>query len=52
MLSLTQNWDYTIKIFYRICKDRIDSISDGIRELEAHGYFIRVRIRNRKGQFG
>ena len=35
-----------------ICKDGIDSISGGIRELEAHGYLIRERIRNENGQLG
>ena len=38
MLSLPEDWDYTIKGLARICKDGIDSISGGIRELEAHGY--------------
>ena len=41
MLSLPENWDYTMKGLARICKDGIDSISGGIRELEAHGYRIR-----------
>ena len=38
MLSLPENWDYTMRGLARICKDGIDSISGGIRELEAHGY--------------
>ena len=38
MLSLPEDWDYTMKGLARICKDGIDSISGGIRELEAHGY--------------
>lgn len=52
MLSLPDNWDYTMKGLSRICKDGIDSISGGIRELEAHGYLIRERIRNENGQLG
>lgn len=36
MLSLPEDWDYTMKGLARICKDGIDSISGGIRELEAH----------------
>ena len=43
MLSLPENWDYTMKGLARICKDGIDSISGGIRELEAHGYLIHQR---------
>lgn len=52
MLSLPEDWDYTTKGLARICKDGIDSISAGIRELEAHGYLIRERIRNENGQLG
>ena len=43
MLSLPENWDYTMKGLAYICKDGIDSISGGIRELEAHGYRKRKR---------
>ena len=52
MLSLPENWDYTMKGLARICKDGIDSISSGIRELEAHGYLIRSRVRSANGQLG
>ena len=52
MLSLPEDWDYTMKGLAHICKDGIDSISGGIRELEAHGYLIRERIRNENGQLG
>lgn len=52
MLSLPENWDYTMKGLARICKDGIDSISGGIRELEAHGYLIRARVRSANGQLG
>ena len=43
MLSLPEDWDYTMKGLARICKDGIDSISGGIRELESHGYLVRAR---------
>ena len=52
MLSLPENWDYTMKGLARICKDGIDSISGGIRELEAHGYLIRSRVRSANEQLG
>ena len=52
MLSLPENWDYTMKGLARICKDGIDSISGGIRELEEHGYLIRARVRGANGQLG
>ena len=52
MLSLPEDWDYTMKGLARICKDGIDSISGGIRELEAHGYLVRARVRGANGQLG
>ena len=52
MLSLPEDWDYTMKGLARICKDGIDSISGGIRELESHGYLVRARVRNESGQLG
>ena len=52
MLSLPEDWDYTMRGLARICKDGIDSISGGIRELETHGYLVRARVRNENGQLG
>ena len=52
MLSLPEDWDYTMKGLARICKDGIDSSSGGIRELEAHGYLVRARVRGANGQLG
>jgi hypothetical protein len=50
MLSLPENWDYTTKGLSCICKDGIDSINATIKELEEHGYVVRRRTRNEKGQ--
>ena len=52
MLSLPEEWDYTTKGLARICKDGVDSICAGVRELEDHGYVVRERIRNSNGQLG
>ncbi len=52
MLSLPENWDYTTKGLARICKDGVDSICAGVRELEEQGYVIRERVRNANGQLG
>ena len=52
MLSLPEEWNYTTRGLASICKDGIDSISGGIRELEAQGYLIRERVRNENGQLG
>ncbi len=50
MLSLPEDWDYTTKGLARICRDGVDSICSTVRELEEHGYIIRERVRNEKGQ--
>ena len=52
MLSLPDGWDYTTKGLAYICKDGVDSICAGVRELEEHGYVIRERVRNKNGQLG
>ena len=52
MLSLPDNWDYTTRGLARICKDGIDSICAGVRELEDHGYVVRERVRGSNGQLG
>ena len=52
MLSLPENWDYTTKGLARICKDGVDSICAGVRELEEQGYVVRERVRNPNGQLG
>lgn len=52
MLSLPDGWDYTTKGLAHICKDGVDSICAGVRELEEHGYVVRERVRNANGQLG
>ena len=52
MLSLPEEWDYTTRGLARICKDGVDSICAGVRELEEQGYVIRERVRNPNGQLG
>ena len=52
MLSLPEDWDYTMKGLSKICKDGIDSIRVGVQELEAQGYLVRERIRLANGQLG
>ena len=52
MLSLPEEWDYTTKGLARICKDGVDSICAGVRELEDHGYVVRERVRKANGQLG
>ena len=37
MLSLPENWDYTLKGLTALFSDGIDSIRQGIKELEENG---------------
>ena len=50
MLSLPDEWDYTLKGLSMICKEGIDAIRVSIVELEQQGYIERRRKRNEKGQ--
>lgn len=49
MLSLPEEWDYTLKGLSCICKEGIDAIRASVQELEQYGYVERHRIRNDKG---
>ncbi len=50
MLSLPNEWDYTLRGLAAIIKEGVDSIRQAIRELEEAGYIVRARSRNDKGQ--
>ena len=50
MLSLPEDWDYTLKGLARISLEGVDAIRTVIRELEDLGYLERHRKRNEKGQ--
>ena len=52
MLSLPEDWDYTLKGLACICRDGVDSISRTIKELEDHGYLTRRRFRYPNGRLG
>jgi len=52
LLSLPENWDNTTKGLACICKDGVDSICAGVRELEEQVYVVRERVRNPNGQLG
>ena len=40
MLSLPENWDYTLKGLTTLFSDGIDSIRQGIKKLEENGYIM------------
>lgn len=50
MLSLPEDWDYTLTGLAVINKDGVDSIREGLKELERTGYVERRRARNQDGQ--
>jgi len=50
MLSLPDDWDYTVAGLAAICKDGRDGIFAQLKELEEAGYLKRERARNEKGQ--
>lgn len=52
MLSLPDDWDYTLKGLARICRDGVDSIAAAVNELEKAGYIVRRRVRDDKGRVG
>lgn len=52
MLSLPENWDYTLKGLTALFSDGMDSIRQGIKELEENGYIVRERKRDARGRLG
>ena len=46
MLSLPEEWDYSLEGLSRINREGVDAIRTGIRELEEHGYLERRRLRD------
>lgn len=51
MLSLPDDWDYSISGLATLSKDGKDSIMSALAELEKFGYLTRTRLTNEKGQF-
>ena len=51
MLSLPDDWDYSISGLATLSKDGKDSIMSALSELEKFGYLTRKRLTNEKGQF-
>ena len=49
MLSLPDDWDYTLQGLAQINKESIDAIREAVRELERAGYIKRGRERDERG---
>ena len=52
MLSLPEDWDYTLAGLAHINKEKVDAIRTAILELEREGYITRKRLRNPNGTLG
>ena len=52
MLSLPDDWNYTLTGLAALSKDNIDSVRSGLKELEAGGYISRRRLRTADGRMG
>ena len=50
MLSLPEDWDYTLAGLSHINREKIDAIREAVRELERAGYIVRSRERDEKGR--
>ena len=51
MLSLPDDWNYSISGLVTLSKDGKDSVMSALSELEKFGYLARERVVNDKGQF-
>ncbi len=50
ILSLPDDWDYSVKGLVTLAKDGFDSVKTTLKELEETGYLVRKRDRNYHGQ--
>ncbi len=50
MLSLPEDWDYTLAVLSLINREKIDAIREVVRELERTGYIVQSRERDAKGR--
>ena len=50
MLSLPEDWDYTLAGLSLINREKIDAIREAVKELEKAGYIVRSRERDEKGR--
>ena len=51
MLSLPEDWNYSVSGLVKISKDGKDSAMTALSELEKFGYLHRTQLTNEKGQF-
>lgn len=50
MLSLPDEWDFSVNGLVAICKESKTAIQNTLKELEERGYLVRTRIHDEKGR--
>ena len=50
VLSLPEEWNYTVRGLAAICKEGVDCIGAALRELETAGYLKRKKLRDDRGR--
>lgn len=50
ILSLPEDWDYTLEGLAMLCRDGKDSVRTALNELEEFGYVETARVRDEKGR--
>lgn len=51
MLSLPENWDYSLSGLIAVCKEQESSIKSTLKELKEAGYLVIEKVRGEKGYF-
>ena len=51
IMGLPETWDFTMSGLAKIVKESKDAIASGIDELEAAGYVVKERVKDKKGRF-
>ena len=52
ILSLPDDWDYSVNGLVTLAKDGYDSVKSTLKELEQNGYLVRTRARKGHGRLG
>lgn len=52
ILSLPEDWNYSVKGLITLSKDGSDSVKSILKELEENGYLVRTRDRDEQGRLG
>ena len=51
MMSLPEDWNYTLKGLAALSKDNIDSVRQGVNELKKAGYIVQHQVKDENGRW-